>query len=121
MIIDPGQQTFEKMISGMYMGELVRLVMLDMVDEGLMLVDHDTEKLRLSGSFPTKYLSEVEADPVGDFDRCRGVMLELGMTGVSDEDLSTVRYICECVSRRAAFMCAAGEIIISILYQVNHL
>jgi hexokinase len=27
---------------------------------------------------------------------------------VTDEDCSAVRYICECVSRRAGFMAAAG-------------
>ena len=57
MSLNPGKQTFEKMISGMYMGELVRLVVVDMVDEGLMFVNQHTSKLRVPGSFPTKYLS----------------------------------------------------------------
>ena len=34
--LNPGAQTFEKMISGMYMGELVRQVLVDMVWEDLM-------------------------------------------------------------------------------------
>ena len=106
--LNPGKQTFEKMISGMYMGELVRLVLVDMIDEGLMLVNQQTSKLRLPGTFPTKFLSEIEADAVGDFTRCRGVTFALGLAGVGEDDLSALRYICECVSRRAAFMCAAG-------------
>ena len=40
--------------------------------------------------------------------RCREVCLELGLVGVEEADLSALRYICECVSRRAGFMCAAG-------------
>ena len=34
--LNPGRQTFEKMISGMYMGEITRQVLVDMVWEGLM-------------------------------------------------------------------------------------
>jgi hexokinase len=33
--INPGKQIFEKMISGMYMGEVVRQVVADLVTEGL--------------------------------------------------------------------------------------
>ena len=95
-------------ISGMYMGELVRLVLVDMIDEGLMLVNQQTSKLRLPGTFPTKFLSDIEADAVVDFTRCRGVTFALGLAGVGEDDLSALRYICECVSRRADFMCAAG-------------
>ena len=32
--LNPGKQTFEKMISGMYMGELTRQVLVDMCLEG---------------------------------------------------------------------------------------
>ena len=32
--LNPGKQTFEKMISGMYMGELTRQVLVDMCWEG---------------------------------------------------------------------------------------
>ena len=106
--LNPGKQIFEKMISGMYMGEIVRLLVVDMIDEGLMLVNQQTQGFRIPGSFPTKFLSEIEADPVGDFERCRHVMFSLGLVGVGEDDLSAMRYICECVSRRAAFMCAAG-------------
>ena len=36
--LNPGKQTFEKMISGMYMGELTRQVLVDMCWEGLFFV-----------------------------------------------------------------------------------
>ena len=55
-------------------------------------------------------MSEIESDPVGEFTRARAVFAELFGPDqrVSDEDCSAVRYICECVSRRAGFMAAAG-------------
>ena len=106
--LNPGRQTFEKMISGMYMGELVRLVVLDTVQEGLIFQNQNTTKFRTSGSFPTKYLSEIEADQVGDYQRSRAVLFSLGVAGPSEDDLSALRFICESVSRRAGDLCAAG-------------
>jgi len=106
--LNPGKQTFEKMISGMYMGELVRLVLEDMVEEGLIFNNLNTDLIRQRGSFPTRFLSQIESDAVGHFDRCREVLAELGLVGVTEADLSALRYISECVSRRAGSMCAAG-------------
>jgi len=106
--LNPGKQTFEKMISGMYMGEIVRQVLVDMVWEDLIFTDQNTDQLFEWGGFLSKYVSKVEADPVGDYTKCRKVLAELGMPDVSDEDCSAVRYICELVSRRAGFMAAAG-------------
>ena len=125
--INPGKQIFEKMISGMYMvkiglfirnancnfstlfqGEVVRQVLVDLVQEGLVLVGQDTSLIQQHGRFYTKYVSEIESDPVGDFTRCRLALEDLGMTEVSDEDCSALRYVCECVSRRAGFMVSAG-------------
>ncbi|XP_023321615.1 hexokinase type 2 isoform X2 [Eurytemora carolleeae] len=106
--LNPGKQIFEKMISGMYMGELVRLVLEDMIEEGLIFTNQDTSVLSQKGAFPTRFLSQIEADAVGHYDRGREVVGELGLSDVCEADLSALRYICECVSRRAGFMCAAG-------------
>merc|ERR1719312_1107468 len=96
------------MISGMYMGEIVRQVLVDMVWEDLIFTDQNTDRLFEWGGFLSKYVSKIEADPVGDYTKCRKVLTELGMPDVSDEDCSAVRYICELVSRRAGFMASAG-------------
>ena len=106
--LNPGKQIFEKMISGMYMGELVRHVLVDMICEDLMFEDMNTEQLLVKGSFLTKYVSKIEADPVGDYRKCRAVLDVFGLSEASDEDCSALRYLCECVSRRAGFMASAG-------------
>lgn len=51
----------EKMISGMYMGEIVRLVLERLANEGLLFrsVDHDSALFE-RGRFYTKYVSEIE-------------------------------------------------------------
>lgn len=109
--INPGKQIFEKMISGMYMGEVVRQVLVDLVNEGLVFSGgrHDTTNLFQHGRFYTRYVSEIESDQVGDFSRCRLALADLGLgDDVINDDCSAVRYICECVSRRAGFMVSAG-------------
>ena len=89
-------------------GEVVRQVLVDLIQEGLMFVGHDSSELQEHGRFYTKYVSEIESDPVGDFTLCRQALADLGLDQVSDEDCSAVRYVCECVSRRAGFMVSAG-------------
>jgi len=106
--LNPGKQTFEKMVSGMYMGELTRQVLIDMIWEGLIFKDKQTDTLFEWGRFYTKYVSEIESDPVGDFTRTRTVLEELNIKNPSVEDMSAMRYICELVSRRAGFMVSAG-------------
>ena len=64
--LNRGDQLYEKMISGMYMGEILRLLLVDLVKLGLLLPDvHDHESLARSELFQknqlhTKYLSEIE-------------------------------------------------------------
>ncbi len=101
-------QIFEKMISGMYMGEVVRQVLVDLVEEGLIFATKDTSNVFRRGRFFTKYVSEIESDQVGSFDRCREALADFGIDDVTDEDCSALRHVCESVSRRAAFMAAAG-------------
>jgi hexokinase len=51
---------FEKMISGMYMGEVARLVLAQMTREGLIFDGMGPELLFEPGQFFTKYVSEIE-------------------------------------------------------------
>jgi len=110
MSVNPGKQIYEKMISGMYMGELIRQVLVDLMKDDLIFVGADRERLLERGSFFTRYASEIESDPVGDYTRCRQALEEVGMDPdeVSDDDCSALRYVCEAVSRRASMMASAG-------------
>ncbi|VDO70479.1 unnamed protein product [Haemonchus placei] len=57
--INPTKQLFEKMISGMYMGELARCVMEKMARKGV-LFQGDAEGISKRDGFTTKHVSEVE-------------------------------------------------------------
>ncbi|XP_053693107.1 hexokinase type 2-like [Sabethes cyaneus] len=105
---NPKKQTFEKMTSGLYMGELVRLVIVKCTMAGLLFHGVQCSKLFKPGRFFTKYVSEIESDPPGTYKSCHDVLGELGLKDVTDEDCANLRYICECVSSRAAHLVAAG-------------
>ena len=106
----PEKQTFEKIISGMYMGELIRHILVDLLTDNLIFSGCDTNKLLEIGSFPTRFSSEIESDPVGEYPRATKCLESLGIdpSTVTDEDFSSLRYVSEVVSQRAAFMASAG-------------
>lgn len=66
------------MISGMYMGELVRLALVKFTQMGLLFGGRGSDLLFQRGSFYTKYVSEIESDKPGDFTSCMDVLEELG-------------------------------------------
>ncbi|KAK6731415.1 hypothetical protein RB195_007717 [Necator americanus] len=109
--INPGRQLFEKMISGMYMGELVRVVLEALAKEAL-LFDGDFEAISQRGCFPTKYVSEIESELLEQEDRtfqrtCQ-ILEDIGVENVSSADCANVAYVCSLISTRAAYMTAAG-------------
>ncbi|GFG39358.1 hypothetical protein Cfor_08311, partial [Coptotermes formosanus] len=106
--INPGKQLHEKMISGMYMGELARLIIVKFTKQGLLFGGKGSDLLFKRGNFFTKYVSEIENDKKGCYMYCRQVLDELGLSHATDQDCSNVRYICECVSKRAAHLVSAG-------------
>ncbi|XP_053180300.1 hexokinase HKDC1-like [Scomber japonicus] len=58
--INTGKQRFEKMTSGMYLGEIVRQVLLDLTRRRLLFKGHVTETLKTPGIFKTEYVSKIE-------------------------------------------------------------
>ena len=100
------------------MGEVVRMVLVDLVEEDLMFQGDNIDKLLEKGGFQTKYVSEIESDPVGVFTKCHEVLNDIGIDKPTKEDCSALRYVCECVSRRAGFMVSAG--ITALLKKMNY-
>ena len=50
---------FEKMISGMYLGEIARVVCMDLIKKQL-LFNGQAGKFSTKDSFPTKFVSDIE-------------------------------------------------------------
>ncbi|XP_013785503.1 hexokinase-1-like [Limulus polyphemus] len=106
--LNTGKQIFEKMISGMYMGELVRRVLVHLVQEGLLFSGKCSVKLKEANAFKTKYVSMIESDGKYTYDNARRVLAELDVFNATPDDLENVKLVCSRVSTRAAFLVSAA-------------
>ncbi|KAK7109954.1 hexokinase-like isoform X2 [Littorina saxatilis] len=106
--INAGKQRYEKFISGMYMGEIVRLALEKLRKNGLLFGGEGSYHMATRGRFYTKYVSEVESDDTDSFPMTKQIFQELEIETVTDQDCRLVRHVCALVSRRAAFLSSAG-------------
>uniref|UniRef100_A0A671YPK7 Hexokinase-2 n=1 Tax=Sparus aurata TaxID=8175 RepID=A0A671YPK7_SPAAU len=104
--INPGKQLFEKMVSGMYMGELVRLILVKMAREGLVFEGRITPELLTKGKFETKHISAIEKSKEG-LSKAREILTRLGVEPSTD-DCIAVQHVCTVVSFRSANLIAAA-------------
>lgn len=107
--INRGNQVFEKMISGMYMGEIVRRILVDLTRRGYLFKGRCSNKMIVPYKFGTNYVSLVESDRNGATIQTKWVLNEVfGINEVSDEDVRNVQLICQRVSTRAAYLVSAA-------------
>ncbi|XP_041603626.1 hexokinase-3 isoform X3 [Vulpes lagopus] len=104
--INPGKQSFEKMISGMYLGEIVRHILLHLTSLGVLFRGQQTQRLQTRDIFKTKFLSEIESDSLA-LRQVRAILEDLGLPLTSDDALMVLE-VCQAVSQRAAQLCGAG-------------
>uniref|UniRef100_A0A8C7DDR0 Hexokinase-2 n=1 Tax=Oncorhynchus kisutch TaxID=8019 RepID=A0A8C7DDR0_ONCKI len=104
---NPGKQTYEKMISGMYLGEIVRNILLEFTTKGLLFRGKLSERLKTRGIFETKFLSQIESDRLA-LRQVRSILQHLGLTSSTCDDSILVKEVCSVVACRAAQLCGAG-------------
>ena len=56
----PSPHRYEKMCSGMYLGEIVRQILIDLTKRGFLFRGQISETLKTRGIFETKFLSQIE-------------------------------------------------------------
>uniref|UniRef100_A0A8D0GUN0 Hexokinase-2 n=1 Tax=Sphenodon punctatus TaxID=8508 RepID=A0A8D0GUN0_SPHPU len=104
--LNAGKQRFEKMISGMYLGEIVRNILIDFTKRGLLFRGRISERLKTRGIFETKFLSQIESDCLALL-QVRSILQHLGLESTCDDSI-IVKEVCTVVARRAAQLCGAG-------------
>ncbi|KAK9964549.1 hypothetical protein ABG768_005713 [Culter alburnus] len=104
--LNAGKQRFEKMTSGMYLGEIVRQILIDLTKRGLLFRGRITERLKTKGIFETKFLSQIESDRLALL-QVRCILQSLGLDSTCDDSI-IVKEVCGVISRRAAQLCGAG-------------
>lgn len=107
--LNPGEQIYEKLTSGMYLGEIARRVLLKMSLQSAIFGDIDHTKLKTHFLLRTPYISAMHHDETPDLKIVAEKLEEnLEITGTSLETRKMVVEICDIVARRAARLAAAG-------------
>lgn len=107
--INPHKQIFEKMISGMYLGEIARNVLLELVDRNLLFDGYSSKELNSQWGFETTYMSTIEADESSQLEQTQRILRStMNIEHVSIVDCRIVKRMCELVGTRAARLAAAA-------------
>ncbi|HEA68162.1 MAG TPA: hypothetical protein ENI07_15255 [Desulfobacterales bacterium] len=103
---NPGKQRMEKMISGMYLGEIARLILANMIKYKLIFKNSKAKFAK--GEFKTRHLSFVTSDHTEQLDKIHGYLEGLGILNTTFEERELLKNICKIVSKRAARISAAA-------------
>lgn len=106
----PGQQAFEKMIAGLYLGEIFRLTLVDLHDnhETAIFNGQDISKLRRAYTLDSSFLSAIEDDPWENLQETFDLFQD--KLGISPNlpELELSRRLAELIGTRAARLSACG-------------
>lgn len=104
----PGQQTFEKMVSGFYLGEILRQIILDLYKKGLFFKEQSLKMMEQSYSFHTPYLSIIELDNHEDLIEIHRLFKTHFHIECTILERKTIKKITELIARRSAYLSACG-------------
>ena len=106
--VHPGTQIYEKMVSGLYIAEILRYIFLKWHEEGKLFKNQDITRLKKENILDPSFLSIAEQDVSEDLSEMREKFEErLGLSPNLDE-LRVCRYLIGLVATRAARLHACG-------------
>uniref|UniRef100_A0A4W3HBH5 Hexokinase-2 n=1 Tax=Callorhinchus milii TaxID=7868 RepID=A0A4W3HBH5_CALMI len=103
---NPGQQTYEKLISSMYLGEITRTILIDLTEKGILFHGKISEQLNTENIFNEVILAQLERDDIGLL-QIRSILQNLGLESTCDDSM-IVKEVCLTTSKRAANLCGVG-------------
>lgn len=107
---NPGEQCFEKMVSGMYLGELSRLVLCEMIERKLLSNKVSISFLNQANKLKTEDMAIVASDCSVSLTTAEEHLCRIGLLGTSVSDRVILKRVFEVVAVRAARMIAAALI-----------
>ncbi|WZH50075.1 Glucokinase [Fusarium acuminatum] len=117
---DPGCGLLEKMVSGMYLGELLRLALLEMMQRGALDMAFEKRGLVYQPTgIETAFLTKVTAFRQDDSSALAYVAQSLAAEGVTSNDLFAIQTIASAIVRRSARLVGGG--LAAILVQSGRL
>ncbi|KAI9359752.1 hexokinase-domain-containing protein [Pilaira anomala] len=101
--INVHQQLYEKMVAGMYLGEITRNAIVELIDRQLLFNGHSSKDLNKIWSFETAYMSTIEVDETEDLcDTAHILESVLSIPSTTLADRKIVKKLCNAVGVRAA-------------------
>lgn len=104
----PGTQIYEKMVAGLYIGEMLRLVMLTMHERGILCKGQDVTRLRTENTLEASFLSTAELDISDSLTDMKEEFEDNLNLKPSLDELKTIRYLIGLIATRAARLYACG-------------
>ncbi|ETW77625.1 hypothetical protein HETIRDRAFT_389219 [Heterobasidion irregulare TC 32-1] len=104
----PGEQAFEKLISGRYLGEILRLVICELIDDGVLFLGQNTYKIEIAYALDTAFLSLMESDPTEELLMIIGIFSHFFALETTLAERQFFRALAKLVGRRAARLSACG-------------
>lgn len=105
----PGQQAYEKMIAGLYLGEIFRLVLLDLHDnKKLIFANQDLKAFRKPFCLDASFLSFIEEDPFENLSETQDMFADKYNLRANRPELELLRRLAELIGTRAARLSACG-------------
>ncbi|RXW20864.1 hypothetical protein EST38_g5000 [Candolleomyces aberdarensis] len=104
----PGEQAFEKLISGRYLGEIMRLVICELIDDGILFLGQNTYKVEVANALDTALLSLMESDPTDELLMIIGIFSHFFALETTLAERQFLRAIARLIGRRAARLSACG-------------
>nr|GMD29026.1 hexokinase-2, chloroplastic [Ipomoea batatas] len=114
--INPGEQIFEKTISGMYLGEIVRRVLLKMTKSGL-FGNSIPEKLLTPFVLRTPDISAMQQDTSRDLGGVGSILYEIAGVNSDPSARKIVVDVCDAIAKRGGRLAGAG--IVGILQKME--
>lgn len=105
--VNPGEQIFEKLLSGMYLGRIAKEVLLEL-DAAERFLEPTSRDALAAADFSTSTLSAIDMDSSEGLAAARGLVGGLLGREPSAGELSTVKEVCHLVALRSARLAAAG-------------
>ena len=94
---NPGEQLLEKMVSGMYLGEVARRLAEDLLPG-----------INFPKDFKSEYASAIESDTSKGLRKTRNLLKKIGVKGSKYSDRKLLKKACAIVSTRAARLASAA-------------
>jgi len=115
--INPGEQIFEKTISGMYLGEIARRVLLKMAEASDLFGESNLEKLSTQFVLRTPHICAMQQDNSEELEAVEAILHDVAGVKSDLNARKIVLEVCDTIAKRGGRLAGAG--IVGILQKME--